>query len=123
MVDTGLGQHRVVLDLRPGENVTVSKQISETFSQYGGGQDTPLQEKIAPLLPEGRSVVGDDDQLALSVPQGLEGLLVAQAVLGTVVLTYTSCTGYKNPSQKGIYSIYYTLSPYFPREMLPIKEK
>ena len=83
MVDTGLGQHRVVLDLRPGENVTVSKQISETFSHYGGGEDTPLQEKIAALLPEGRSVIGDDDQLALSVPQGLEGLLVAQDVLGT----------------------------------------
>merc|ERR1719239_133849 len=42
VVDSGLGQHGVILDLR---------------------------------LAEGRSVGSDDDQLALAVPQGLEGLL------------------------------------------------
>merc|ERR1719145_534105 len=47
VVETGLGQHGVVLDLR---------------------------------LAEGRSVVGDDDQLALAVPQGLEGLLVSEDI-------------------------------------------
>ena len=48
VVDTGLGQHGVVLDLG---------------------------------LAERGSVVGDDHQLALPIPQGLEGLLVAQAIL------------------------------------------
>merc|ERR1719420_1164502 len=47
-MDSGLGQHGVVLDLG---------------------------------LTERGSVVGDDNQLALAVPQGLEGLLVAKNVL------------------------------------------
>ena len=48
VVDTSLGQHGVVLDLR---------------------------------LAERRRVVGNDHQLALAVPQGFEGLLVAEAIL------------------------------------------
>merc|ERR1740137_283934 len=48
VMDTSLGQHSVVLDLR---------------------------------LSEGRGVVCNDDKLGLSVPEGLESLLVAQAVL------------------------------------------
>merc|ERR1712087_1048208 len=48
VVDSGLGQHGVVLDLG---------------------------------LAERGSVVGDDHQLALPVPQGLQSLLVAQHVL------------------------------------------
>merc|ERR1719347_1586820 len=32
-------------------------------------------------FPEGRSVVGNDHQLGLSIPQGLEGLLIAQDIL------------------------------------------
>ena len=48
MMNSGLGQHSVVLNLR---------------------------------LTEGRSVAGDDHKLTLSVPQGLQGLLVSQHIL------------------------------------------
>merc|ERR1712045_158626 len=48
VVDSGLGQHGVVLDLR---------------------------------LPEGRSVVGNNDELGLAQPEAVEGLLVAQEAL------------------------------------------
>ena len=34
--------------------------------------------------PEGRSVVGHEDELGLAVTQGLEGLLVAEHVLATL---------------------------------------
>lgn len=62
VVDACLGQHRVVLDLGSGQEQKVDR----------GQQDS---------LPEGWRVVGDDDQLALAIPEGLDGLLVAQTVL------------------------------------------
>lgn len=51
MVDTGAGEHGVVLDLGAAE---------------------------------GRAVRGDDDQLRLALTQGLQGGLVAQAVLAAL---------------------------------------
>ncbi len=48
MMNSGLGQHSVVLNLR---------------------------------LTEGRSVASDNHKLTLSVPQGLQGLLVSQHIL------------------------------------------
>lgn len=51
MVDTGLGQHGIVLDLR---------------------------------FPEGRAVVGQDDQLGFPLTDHLLGLFVAQDVLSTL---------------------------------------
>lgn len=40
-----------------------------------------LSNRDADFLPEMGSVVGNDDQLGLALAEGLQGLLVAQAVL------------------------------------------
>ena len=40
----------------------------------------PLSSQCGKILPERRSVVGNDDQFSLSHSQGFEGLFVAQLV-------------------------------------------
>ena len=41
----------------------------------------PFTEPIKKCLPEGRSVVGNNDELGLAQPEAVEGLLVAQEAL------------------------------------------
>ena len=75
MVDAGLGEHSVVLDLRLPEegakNRDLSKvqKIGQIFSLFNC------------LLPQGWCIVGDDDELSLALPKALEGLLVSEHVL------------------------------------------
>merc|ERR1711983_527908 len=87
-VSDGEGAHTEVLSTRGSQLIVVTGVVVDSsLGQHG----VVLNLRLA----EGRSVVGDDDQLALAVPQGLEGLLVSQDILARL----------HHQSQTGVYGL------------------